>query len=112
MTTQGNILNLKRAEDHPAFNKAVDIKTGYKTRSMLVIPIRGADTLGIDGVKEGKSIITASAPIGVVQCINKLGSREDGEAPYFTNEDEENLGEFCRQTAPILQKVKLRKRVS
>ena len=64
VVTQGNILNLKRAEEHPAFNKAVDIRTGYKTRSMLVIPIRGSDSIGVDAVKEGRSILAATAPIG------------------------------------------------
>ena len=32
----GNIINLRSAYDHPNFNREIDRRTGYRTRSMLV----------------------------------------------------------------------------
>ena len=57
----GQPINLKRAYEHPSFNADNDRKTGYHTRSMLVLPIRKA----MLGQEEGTA--NMSAPIGVVQ---------------------------------------------
>ena len=36
----GSVINLTKAYDRENFNQAIDRKTGYRTRSMLVVPIR------------------------------------------------------------------------
>ena len=106
--TRGNIINLARADTHPSFNKEVDRRTGYKTRSMLVMPIRSSQALN-------------STIVGVVQCINKLGkvdlsanAADSEEAlmkmmPTFSADDETALGELCRQIAPVVENVSLTK---
>ena len=106
--TRGNVINLARADTHPSFNKEVDRRTGYKTRSMLVMPIRSSRAL-------------SSTIVGVVQCINKLGkvdlsanAADSEEAlmkimPTFSADDETALGELCRQIAPAVENVSLTK---
>ena len=106
--TRGNIINLARADTHPSFNKEVDRRTGYKTRSMLVMPIRSSQAVN-------------STIVGVVQCINKLGkvdlsanAADSEEAlmkmmPTFSADDETALGELCRQIAPVVENVSLTK---
>lgn len=49
---------------------------------------------------------------GAVQCINKLSSSSDDSRteegiPIFSANDEKQLAVFCRQIAPILEKVAL-----
>tara|TARA_B110001452_G_C15222246_1_gene423692 strand:+ start:47 stop:2047 length:2001 start_codon:yes stop_codon:yes gene_type:complete len=107
--TRGNIINLADAKQHPSFNKEVDRRTGYKTRSMLVMPIRTAQIANNNGV------------IGVVQCINKLGkvdvnmdniSSEEAlmqMMPTFSTDDETTLQDFCRQIAPLVANVRVKR---
>ncbi|KAI9188461.1 uncharacterized protein BJ171DRAFT_420001 [Polychytrium aggregatum] len=68
VATSGKIMNIKDVYDDPRFNNAIDIKTGYRTKSMLCVPICGPENQKV---------------IGVTTLINKL------EMPYFTVEDEE-----------------------
>jgi len=67
--TTGETVNIADAYNDSRFNKDVDRRTGYKTKSVLVFPLRD---------HEGKVM-------GVVQVLNK----EDGT--FFTFEDEELL---------------------
>ena len=53
----------------PRFNPAVDRQTGYRTRSLLTVPL----------------INSRQEVIGAYQCINRLG--EDGSPALFTQED-------------------------
>ena len=53
-------LRASEAADHPSFNANIDRQTGYKTRSMLVMPIRSMQSSGGQMMLGGK-------PIGVVQ---------------------------------------------
>jgi putative methionine-R-sulfoxide reductase with GAF domain len=64
----GEILNIKDASKHPSFNRSFDDMTGYKTRTMLVAPMRDR----------------YEKIIGVVQLVNKRGRR-------FTSHDERLL---------------------
>ncbi|MBF0545957.1 MAG: GAF domain-containing protein [Candidatus Riflebacteria bacterium] len=84
VATTGKILNIPDAYDFPGFNKEIDKKTGYRTKSMLCMPIRGID----------------NQIIGVSQIINKLTG-------IFTKEDEEMLGAFSAQAAVSLQNSQL-----
>ncbi len=51
----GVIINLPDAHLDPRFNPEVDRKTGYRTRSLLTLPLRGWD----------------DRPVGVLQALNK-----------------------------------------
>src|SRR5262249_22801398 len=68
VATSGDTLNIPDAYDDPRFNREVDRRTGYRTRSVLCMPIR----------KQADEII------GVVQVLKK-------NACVFTQEDEEEL---------------------
>lgn len=65
-------LNVKDAYNDPRFNKEIDTRTGFITRSILCMPI-----LGVDGV------------LGVVQAVNKI----DGTC--FTQTDENIFKTFA-----------------
>ena len=69
--TKGEILNIKDAYDDPRFNRSTDLSTGYRTLTILSVPI-------FDDKK---------AIRGVTQMINKL----DG---VFTEEDEKLMKIF------------------
>ncbi|KAI0227062.1 cAMP and cAMP-inhibited cGMP 3',5'-cyclic phosphodiesterase 10A, partial [Lamellibrachia satsuma] len=69
----GQIVNIPEAYKDPRFNRAVDIATGYTTKSILSMPI-----------------ITHGQVIGVVQMINKISP--DG---VFTLADEHAFKMFA-----------------
>jgi len=76
----GEVLNIEDAYNDPRFNKEVDQRTGYRTKSVLCMPLRN---------KDGKTI-------GVTQIINKHGGR-------FNKDDEEMLSAFSAQAAIALE---------
>jgi len=82
VATSGEIVNIKDCYQDKRFNKAVDRKTGYRTRSMLCMPIM-ADT----------------EVIGVLQLINKL------DEPIFGPSDESILSVLLNLAGPILKKI-------
>jgi adenylate cyclase len=57
---RGEAVNIQDAYEDDRFNRSVDVKTGYRTRTILCIPMRNVN---------GKVI-------GVAQCINKLPSTQ------------------------------------
>lgn len=75
----GELINLANAYEDPRFNRAVDHSTGYRTLSLLCVPMRH------DG-----------AIIGVIQVLNKL----DGTS--FSDEDEELILALAGQGASAL----------
>jgi signal transduction histidine kinase len=77
----GVALNLPDAYEDPRFNRDVDAKTGYRTRSMLCTPVLNAD---------GRAI-------GVIQALNKRGDSS------FTVEDERLLEAIGHQVSVALQ---------
>lgn len=64
----GETINIKDAYNDPRFNPEIDYKTGYKTKTILCMPIKNLQ----------------QKIIGAFQVLNKL----DG---YFTDEDEDLL---------------------
>ncbi|OGD71685.1 MAG: hypothetical protein A2Y64_09610 [Candidatus Coatesbacteria bacterium RBG_13_66_14] len=68
VASSGEIANVTDAYGDPRFNREVDRRTGYRTRNMLVMPLKG---------REGRAL-------GVLQVLNKR------EGP-FTFDDEEQL---------------------
>ncbi|HLH24189.1 MAG TPA: GAF domain-containing protein [Chloroflexota bacterium] len=84
VATTGETLNITDAYAEPRFNKDVDRLSGYRTRTMLCMPLRNAN----------------GTVIGVMQCLNK----QDG---VFTAEDETLLGALCSQAAIALENARL-----
>ena len=56
----GHPIRLPDAHDDPRFNPEVDRRTGYRTRSLMTVPVRGWD----------------DRPIGVLSALNKRGGGE------------------------------------
>jgi adenylate cyclase len=82
--TAGETLNIVDAYADARFNREFDRQTGFKTRSILCMPL--ADRLG--------------QPIGVMQVLNKVGGP-------FTVLDETRLKAFSAQAAVALENAKL-----
>ena len=84
VATTGETLNIPDAYEEPRFNKDVDRLSGYRTHTILCMPLRNA----------------SGAVIGVMQCLNK----QDGA---FAAEDEALLGALCSQAAIALENARL-----
>jgi len=84
VATSGELLNIPEAYDDPRFNQAVDRQTGYRTKTILCMPVRN---------KEGTII-------GVLQVLNK-------RVGVFTPADEEMLDALSSQAAIALENAKL-----
>ena len=82
--TTGETINIPDAYADQRFNKAVDKKTGYKTDSILCMPINN---------KAGETI-------GVIQVLNKWGGP-------FSRDDERKLGAFTAQASVAIENAKM-----
>jgi len=82
--TNGETLNIPDPYNHPAFNRDFDDRTGFKTTSILCMPITNK----------------AGEHIGVTQVLNKKG----GE---FKARDEARLRAFTSQVAVTLDNAQL-----
>ncbi len=82
--TTGETVNIKEAYSDERFNKAIDKKTGYRTRNMLCMQVVN---------RHGK-------PIGAVQALNKAN------VP-FTVLDERRLKAFAAQAAISIENAQL-----
>src|SRR5262249_10036597 len=80
----GDTLNIADAYADPRFQPQIDRQTGYRTRSMLALPIR--NNLG--------------RIIGVMQVLNKQGGA-------FTPRDQALLTTVCGQAAVSIENSKL-----
>jgi signal transduction histidine kinase len=78
------IVNIPDAYQDERFQPSVDLKTGYRTRSILAVPMVG----------------TPGALVGVVQVLNK----QDGP---FTHADEELLVALASQAAIAIENARL-----
>ena len=76
----GKTINVADAYQHPLFYKEVDIETGYRTRSLLAVPLHDLN----------------GAVIGVGEASNKLGGA-------FTDEDAEILATLAVHLTDIIQ---------
>lgn len=70
--------NIKEVYNDPRFDNNYDIKTGYRTKTMLAVPVMGKDNDVIGRLYFYK---------GVLQAINKQNASKDSEI-YFNIEDE------------------------
>ena len=82
--TTGEVQNVTDPYSHPRFNPKIDHRTGYKTESILCMPIDG---------KTGQRI-------GVTQVLNKHGG-------FFTAKDESRLRAFTAQVSVSLENAQL-----
>lgn len=82
--TSGTTINVVDAYHDSRFHQDVDVKTGYRTKSVLCFPIMNS--------KE--------EVIGVIQLINKLNGM------CFNRSDEELIAAFCAQLAVSLENIK------
>jgi len=85
VASSGEILNIPDAYEDPRFNQAIDRQTGYRTRSVLCVPMTD---------KHGERM-------GVIQVLNKL----TGEP--FTRQDEELLCALAGQAAVAIENAQL-----
>ncbi len=85
VATSGEVLNIPDAYDDIRFNQDFDRKTGYRTRSVLCVPMTN---------KEGERI-------GVIQVLNKKS-----ENP-FDEEDQELLCALANQAAVAVENSQL-----
>ena len=80
----GKSINIKDAYQDPRFNKEIDQQTGYRTRSILCMPMKN---------NKGRTI-------GVVQVLNK-------QTGYFSPDDEALLAAMIAQAAISIENSKL-----
>ncbi|KAF0241010.1 MAG: adenylate/guanylate cyclase [bacterium] len=80
VATKGDLVNIPDAYQDSRFNKEIDIKTGYYTRTILCAPIKN---------DVGKTI-------GVMQVLNK----KEG---VFDEKDERLIGSFATQVGKVLK---------
>jgi len=76
----GEIINLKDAYDDPRFDRTWDEATGYRTKSLVCVPIPDRDGM----------------VIAVIQCLNKKGRS-------FDEEDQALLSAIGRQCAVAIE---------
>jgi len=82
--SSGELINIADAYSDSRFNQEVDRKSGYRTRSILCLPVKNKH----DHV------------IGVVQVLNKRGG-------VFTIHDEKRLRLLCAQSAIALENARM-----
>lgn len=83
----GKVINVPDAYEDDRFNRAVDAKTGFRTRSVLAIPVKGDD---------GKII-------GAIQMCNKKG--HDGSDSVFGTNDEKLLRMMASHVTAFIRTV-------
>lgn len=96
----GSLINIPDAYADKRFNQAIDKKTGFKTQSMLAIPMFDDPASGhavsnsMSKLEDGRSVI------GVIQMINKVSF--DGQLNAFDDEDIEVMELFSQFVGPRL----------
>uniref|UniRef100_A0A8C4Z4Z8 Phosphodiesterase n=1 Tax=Gadus morhua TaxID=8049 RepID=A0A8C4Z4Z8_GADMO len=83
----GQPLNIRNAYEDPRFNAEVDLITGYKTQTILCLPI-----------KNHKEEV-----VGVAQAINK----KCGEDKVFTEQDEKDFSSYLAFSGIVLHNAQL-----
>nr|XP_043876173.1 cGMP-specific 3',5'-cyclic phosphodiesterase isoform X1 [Solea senegalensis] len=83
----GQLLNIKNAYEDPRFNAEVDLITGYKTQSILCLPIKNH----------------RDEVVGVAQAINK----KCGEDGAFTEQDEKDFSAYLAFSGIVLHNAQL-----
>lgn len=84
----GETINIKDAYNDHRFNKEIDKKTGYKTKTILCMPMRNLN----------------HEIVGVFQVLNKFGNE------YFSQEDEDLIIAIGSNTGIALENARLFKK--
>ena len=83
VAASGRAIHLPDAYADPRFDRSVDQRTGFRTRSVLAVPVLGQ----------------AGDVIGVGQVLNRRGP----EGPAFDRETEERFAELAAGLGPLLE---------
>lgn len=78
--THNVLLNIPDCYEDPRFERAVDMATGYRTRTMMCAPVLHA---------------VYGRPVGVLQVINKMSSS-------FTRQDEAQMRQLCSMASAVV----------
>jgi hypothetical protein len=89
VASTGELLNITDAYKDPRFNQEVDKESGYRTTTILTMPIFGTSKPG-----EPPKVV------GVLQCINKAQD-------VFGSQDIDVMDTFLTIAGPILENSKL-----
>ena len=79
----GETINVPDAYADPRFDRSVDLRTGYRTQNMLVVPVWGFD---------GRTVV------GIIQVLNKRSGT-------FERWDQMLLERIADAVAPTLQQI-------
>jgi Nif-specific regulatory protein len=93
-------LNIPFADRHPRWDNEIDRRTGYKTVTILAVPILDGLGQGAETADEGGGRV-----LGVLQVLNKKGG-------IFDDEDQALLLALAEEVAPALLKTGLPQRVT
>jgi len=84
-------INLKDAYTDARFNKKTDRTTGYRTRSLLAIPLHDSRTQNVRGC---------------MQCLNKLNNCDEAEDQFFDEGDLALATTFAAFVAAAIERAK------
>lgn len=100
---EGLLINITDAYADSRFNQVIDKKTGFKTHSILAVPMfsdgEKAEQPAVQG--QAASAIKAHHVIGVIQMINKVSY--DGQPERFDQRDIEVMELFAAIVGPKLK---------
>ena len=90
VASTGSVVNIADAYADTRFDPTADLKNGYKTRSVLCVPVMSTDML------------SAGLPCGVLQVINKRTVATGGEVWEDGDDDEDGSSVIPFSEADIL----------
>ncbi|KAH7474508.1 Dual 3',5'-cyclic-AMP and -GMP phosphodiesterase 11A [Phytophthora ramorum] len=93
VATTGQTVCTRDAYKHELFDPSVDMKTGYRTTSVLCMPIF-----------EDHSVTTPPKVVAVAMCINK---KEGAHVVAFTKTDREIMSKYCAEVQFALGRLSL-----
>ncbi|GLE10969.1 hypothetical protein PINS_up023261 [Pythium insidiosum] len=93
VATTGQTVCTRDAYRHELFDPSVDLKTGYRTTSVLCMPIF-----------EDHALATTPKVVAVAMCINK---KEGSHVVAFTQTDRDVMDKFCREVQFALGRLSL-----
>jgi Nif-specific regulatory protein len=100
-------VNIPHADDHPRFAAGIDKLTGYKTVTVLAVPVlgraRASESDGTDGAEAADG--SARELLGVIEVLNKKHG-------IFNDADRELLADLADEVATVLTVTTLPQRVT
>lgn len=87
--TSGKMINSRDPYSDSRFLSDVDKQTGYKTSSILCMPI----------------ILSNGRVSGVIEVLNKRSRTKPGQRVFFTKQDETTLDHVCRLSGNLLERI-------